>query len=230
MRAATRARISIGTGTSIASFSIGSRTIARSISLNAAALAAGGAIQFIARIGDPAPGGGTYYGAGEPVLNNRGDVAFSGILSPPDSNNIGNAEKEGVFLHTASGTIALARPGDAMPGGGTLLRTSFFQAELFINGRGDVVFSGTVDTDVNSDGIDDTGVWVSSGGKLRLVARTGTVIPGVGTLAQFINGNGAPPGETSDGCVINNRGQVLFSAILSDGRIGLFIATPAPSR
>ena len=65
---------------------------------------------------------------------------------------------------------------------------------------------------------------------LRLVARTGTLIPGVGTLAQFINGNGAPPGETSGGCVINNRGQVLFSAILSDGSVGLFIATPAPSR
>jgi hypothetical protein len=71
---------------------------------------------------------------------------------------------------------------------------------------------------------------ISSGGKLRLVARTGTVIPGVGTLAQFINGNGIFSGETSGGCVINNRGQVLFGAILSDGRIGPFIATPAPSR
>jgi len=194
--------------------------------------AAGGAIESIARIGDPAPGGGTFYGAIIPVLNNRGDVAFVGILSPPDNNNMTTYEA-GVFLHTASGTTALARPGDAMPGGGTLLRASIIQFQLFINGRSDVVFSGTVNTDVNSDGIDDTGVWVSSGGKLRLVARTGTVVPGVGTLAEFINGFGTLPtlpSEANGGCVINNRGQVLFSAILSDGRIGLFIATPTPSR
>jgi hypothetical protein len=71
---------------------------------------------------------------------------------------------------------------------------------------------------------------ISSGGKLRLVARTGALVPGVGTLAPFINGNGTVPGEADGDCLINNPGQVLFNAILSDGRIGLFIATPAPPR
>ena len=45
-----------------------------------------------------------------------------------------------------------------------------------------MVFGGSLDTDVNHDGIGDTGVFVWSAGTLRLVARTGTIIPGVGTV------------------------------------------------
>ena len=49
-----------------------------------------------------------------------------------------------------------------------------------------MAFNCVLDTDVNADGSLDTGLFVWSGGALRLVARTGTVIPGVGTVAQLV--------------------------------------------
>ena len=51
---------------------------------------------------------------------------------------------------------------------------------------------------VNGDGIDDTGVFVWSAGKLRLVVRTGTVIPGVGTVAHLMNPYLLDPNKVTD--------------------------------
>jgi len=137
-----------------------------------------------------------------------------------------------MFLHTANETVSIARPGDPMPGGGNFVRASAFLANCFINERGDVVFNGTLDTDVNQDGLPDTGIWVWSTGQLRLVAKTGTVVPGVGTVAHLSNPFVLPPSVTpmfaSCGALINNHGQVFFQAILSDGTDVLLIATPAP--
>ena len=100
------------------------------------------------------------------------------------------------------------------------------------NFRGDVVFNGTLDTDANGDGIPDTGMFVWSKGALRLVARTGTVIPGVGTVTHLMNPYLVPPTpvagpvSATSGAVINNRGQVFFQAILADGNDVLLVATP----
>ena len=72
----------------------------------------------------------------------------------------------------------------------------------------------------------DTGLYVRVGGVLRLVARTGTVIPGVGTVAGLVNSLGIT--FPSSGAIINNRGQVLFSALLTGGSNStvLLLATP----
>ena len=80
-----------------------------------------GKIQSIAHQGDPAPGGGTYRFAFGPVLNNGGDIAFIGDLTPAP----GFGENLAVFLHSKGETISVARPGDPMPGGGNLLTASF---------------------------------------------------------------------------------------------------------
>ena len=69
-----------------------------------------------------------------------------------------------------------------MPGGGKLISASVNANDIHVNNRGDVVFSGVVDTNVNSDGNDDTGLFQWSYGQLGVIARTGTVILGVGTL------------------------------------------------
>jgi len=85
-----------------------------------------------------------------------------------------------------------------------------------------------LDADDNGDGIADTGLYVSSRGSLHLVARTGTVIPGVGTIAHL-----QPPGPVGNaypnsGAIINDRGQVFFQATLGDGTTGvLLVATPS---
>ena len=91
----------------------------------------------------------------------------------------------------------------------------------------DVSFAAALDTDDNGDGIADTGLYVSSHGSLRLVARTGTVIPGLGTIA-YLGLAPFSPTPVAIGGVINERGQVLFFATLSDGEGVLLVATPSP--
>jgi hypothetical protein len=182
-----------------------------------------GALRSIAHQGDPAPGGGFYRLAFGAVVNSRGDVAFIGDVTPAP----GTGDALGVFLFSKGTTIAVARPGDSMPGGGTLVRASDQVANYHLNNRGDVSFSGMLDTDVNGDGINDTGLYVFSRGSLSLVARTGTVIPGLGTIAYL---GLAPflPFPAATGAINNERGQVLFFATLSDGTGILLVATPNP--
>jgi hypothetical protein len=54
-----------------------------------------------------------------------------------------------------------------------------------------------------TNGLNDTGAYVWSHGTLHLVARTGTVIPGVGTisyLGEFLNlSGGTNPTEMPEG-------------------------------
>ena len=185
--------------------------------------AATGQILSIAHQGAPAPGGGTYRLAFGPVINNSGQIVFIGDLTPsPDV-----AMALGVFLYTGGMTIPVARPGDAMPGGGHLANASFYVFNYQVNNAGDVAFNGTLDT-TDAEGAHDHGLYVWSRGYLRLVARTGTVVPGVGTIAHLAGP--IYPDWYGDLCVsyvsFNDRGQVLFQATLTDGRGVLLVATP----
>jgi hypothetical protein len=196
-----------------------------------------GNIRSIAHAGDPAPGGGVYRQAGGPVINDHGDIVFLGDLTPPPAVR----QVTGVFLHSAGETIRVAGPGDAMPGGGTFVTASNSLGwQLHMNNAGEVVFNAALDTDDNADDLPDTGLYVWSHGSLRLVARTGTVIPGVGTIAQLVMNvlRVAPPAVyvPNSGAHNNDRGQVVFGATLcdvgvtpcatSDGRGVLLVATP----
>jgi hypothetical protein len=190
--------------------------------------AATGRIRSIVHAGEHAPGG-ILNGAFGPVMNNSGDIAFQGDLSPAPPN--ANFQKLGVYLHMKGVTIPVALPGDRMPGGGHFVTASFFVVnEVHINNRGEVSFSALLDTDDDHDGNPDTGLYVSWNGSVKLVARTGTVIPGVGTirhLATATTGFPPPPVLTPSSSAVNNdRGQVLFCATLTDGTAVLLLATP----
>lgn len=182
-----------------------------------------GDVLSIAHQGDAAPGGGTYRLAFGPVLNNRGQAAFIGDLTPaPDA-----GQSLAVFLFSNGTVTPVARPGDAMPGGGTMVTASFFIANYHVNDHGDVAFNATLNT--ATGGVSDTGLYVRSRGRTGLVARTGTVIPGVGTIATLRN----TPFETtyaSGAAILNDRGQVLFTASLTDGSFVLLVATPTRRR
>jgi hypothetical protein len=183
-----------------------------------------GAITSIAHSGDPAPRGGAFRQAYSPVLNDSGDVVFLGDLSsPPHAGQV-----LGVYLHSGGQTIAVARPGDAMPGGGTLVTASSVSSQqIHLNNRGDVVFNASLDT----GGPAESGLFVWSDGSVRLIARTSTVIPGVGTIAQMTMGVILIPPPVvvtpNSGAINNDRGQVLFGATLSDGRGVLLVASPS---
>jgi hypothetical protein len=179
-----------------------------------------GPIVSIAHQGDPAPGGGVFNVAFGPVLNSRGDILFIGDLgTSPDA-----ITAAGVFLFSKGTLASVARPGDAMPGGGHLTSASPIIQSYDLNNGGDVTFAAALDT--GPADAPDTGLYVRVGGVLRLVARTGTVIPGVGTVAGLVNSLGIT--FPSSGAIINNRGQVLFSALLTGGGNStvLMLATP----
>ncbi len=168
--------------------------------------AATGAIQSIAHQGEAAPGGGTFLYASGPVINNLGQVAFVGGLTSTTA---------GVFLFSAGAVVPIARPGDPMPGGGYLVKALRGSPVLHLSKAGDLSFFAALNTG-------DLGLYVSSRGVLRLVAGTGTVMPGVGTTEAVLPGGG-----------INERGQVLFNAQVRDAsgqeRVVLVLATPSPA-
>jgi hypothetical protein len=176
--------------------------------------------------GDPVPGGGNFRQVFHDVMNNRGDIVFNGDLTPPPDAN----QSIGVFLYSGGEITAIVRPGDPMPGGGTLVNASLVGANVHINDQGDIVFSGQID--VGDDSL-VTGLFQSSHGKLSVVARTGTVIPGIGTVDQLTSPSQIvvppPPGFfTTSGAINNDVGQVLFQATLTDGKGVFLLATPTP--
>jgi hypothetical protein len=101
---------------------------------------------------------------------------------------------------------AVARTGDAAPGGGTFDR--FGQETLPIvapvNAAGDVVFFATV-----VRGGADEGIFLRRGGRVVAVAREGDRVPGVGRLAGF--GKHPTP-------ALSDAGSVAFVAAVAGGR------------
>jgi hypothetical protein len=165
------------------------------------------------------PGGGALI-FGYPVgLNNAGDVLFGNSLNPA---MIGGPIAP--YLRSGGQTVRVAGPGDAMPGGGkiTLIGTGS------LNNQGDVAFNAALDTK-------DEGVYLYSKGTLSLISKSGSDIPGVGTLFDLEQGNslatGLPPlpaGSPAGYVLLGDQGQVVFPATLKDARIGLLLATPKP--
>jgi hypothetical protein len=177
-------------------------------------------IRSIAHIGDTSPCGArpyrTAFGA---LINSVGDIAFIGDLTPaPDF-----AQVHGVFLFSKGRTRPVACPGAAMPGGGTMETAGFQDNTYGLNNRGQVTFAATLNTS-SMVGVHDSGIYSFFGGSNHLVARTGTVIPGVGTIASV--GLGVDPPSAQAGAQNNDRGQVLLSATLTDNRVVLLLATP----
>jgi len=184
-----------------------------------------GQITSIAHAGDLAPGGGVFRQALFPGINARGDVVFTGDLTPaPDANHV-----LGIFLYSGGKIIPIARPGDPMPGGGHLVTASVVNGNTHLNNQGDVVFNAALDTTHN--GVPDTGLFEWSHGRLSLIARSGTVLPGVGTVDNLtFNEIVIPPPPIlvpTSGAIINDRGEVLFGATLTDGRGVMLLDTPS---
>ena len=182
--------------------------------------AATGQIRLLARQGGPAPGGGTCRGATRSLVNNQGQIVFG-----CDMGSAGEPlfERMGMFFRADGVTIPIVRPGDPMPGGGSNLRAGAGNL-VHLNDAGDVTFAARLETG-------EDGLYVWSRGSLGLVARTGTVIPGVGTIVGVV-----PPDLVGtqrfpwEGIGANDLGQVLFTAAVDDGsgtlRGVLVLATP----
>ena len=130
----------------------------------------------------------------------------------------------GLFLSSGGSLSAVIRPGDALPGGGNFVTTGFGSPQFSFNDRGEAAFAATLDTDDDGDGIPDTGVYVWSAGALQLIARTGTVVPSIGTIAHIQSPQSIGSRLPFGGAVLNSRGDVLFEATLTNGLGVLLVA------
>ena len=113
--------------------------------------------------------------------------------------------------------MVIAKPGDVMPGGGTLATAGEFPHNAHINNWGDIAFTGTL-----TDG--GHGVYAWSRGTLRLVAKTGTNT-GVGTISG-LNDLGLESGQASTYVSINDLGRIVFAARFQEGGGALLMAIP----
>ena len=101
-----------------------------------------------------------------------------------------------------------------MPGGGHVTRLVRNTAQVGLNERGDLTFYADLDTS-------ESGLYIYSKSSISLIARTGTVVPGVGTIFSMEMSD--QPGNS---VALNDYGQVGFGCTLADGRVVLLIATP----
>jgi hypothetical protein len=183
-----------------------------------------GNIVSIAHQGDAAPGGGTYRLAFGPIVNDKGAVVFIGDLTAsPDT-----GQTLAVYLYNKGATVAIAKPGDTMPGGGHLVTASFMTGNYDLNNKGQVLFNAALDTDADSDGVQDTGLYLWTKGVTTLVARTGTDAGGTIGAIKGVEGPGglAPDSPTSGDASFNDKGQVLFEATDANGTGRLLLGTP----
>ena len=168
-----------------------------------------GKVESIAHQGGQAANGNFYRGAWGPAVNNSGDLVFMGELTPPP----GLTSARGIFLHSRGVTALIARPGDMMPDGRKIMTVNPASSagNYSLNNRGEVTFNAALEGG-------ESGLYVHSRGAVHLVAGTGTVIPGVGTVTDV---------SGLIGGVLNDASQVFFWATMKDGRGVLLLATPS---
>jgi hypothetical protein len=160
-----------------------------------------GVLSRVVVAGQPVPGGGTFEHfsiESQPVVapvNAKSQIAFfATLLRAPAA--------EGLFVSSGSRIAKVAAEGDPVPGGGTI--SGFGRHPIpAINRTGSVAFAAAV-----SGGKTVEGIFVSSVGRLRVVARAGEAAPGMpsGTLANL------------DSPALNDRGDVAFLATVRRGR------------
>ena len=158
-------------------------------------------LQLVVASGQVAPTGGNF---------DRFDVASQPIVAPPNarghvafySSIVRSKAREGIFLATGSRIMKVAAIGDAVPGGGIL--TEFAKHPIpALNDADKVAFGAAV-----TGALANEGVFMATGGSLKVIALSGTDAPGVpgGTLVEF------------DTPALNNSDEVVFGAKVRQGR------------
>jgi len=171
-------------------------------------LSSEGSLKRIVGTGDPAPQGETFQAFYFSSLNNEGEIAFVGAVSPSNRYGIyvGSAEFRGIVS-----------TGDPAPGGGTF---TLFQS-VSLNDSGQVLFSASVAVPSRS------GIFLWSDGSVRAIAQAGNGAPGGGTFLSV-----SQPSLNASGQVAFHGSLFRSSGIfLSSGGVVTSIARsgdPAP--
>ena len=171
----------------------------------------------IAREGGAVPGGpGELFSLSDPVINDRGQVAFEAFLSRTGS----QSDTHAILRGDGDVLEKIARSGDAAPtsgldpaGPGAATRGEFALfgfaplGDLAIAETGAVVFEASTRTGPGGDALGD-GLFVGDGRDLLAVVREGDAVAGgvVDSIEFDFEGG------------LNDLGQVAYAARLTDGR------------
>ncbi|MGH7972950.1 MAG: DUF7453 family protein, partial [Limisphaerales bacterium] len=156
-----------------------------------------------------APNGLPFAGASyQPVLNNRGQLLFNGLISTSQGIVPAQGLGLGMFIADQFGHISnIVSPGDAAPGGGTF----DFAETSWINDMGDVAFGAHIAGEECVGNNPPT--LANQAGRIFCGDNVYVKLVGRQSVAVAHQGTPAPDGGTfrhSWGPVINNLRQVLF--------------------
>lgn len=158
------------------------------------------------------PGGGTFLAAASgPAVDAVGGLAFTARVAGADTSEV-------LVYLPDDGEAVTVRPGDAAPraGDGFFGGAPFFPPDL--NDAGTIAFKSYV-----ARGTGGMGIFRTRGDALEPVVRVGDVAPLSGArVVRFAD----LPGDPSLGA----NDDVAFSALLDDGRRGVFVGTAAGIR
>jgi hypothetical protein len=149
-----------------------------------------GTITTVVPVGTAMPGGGKLTQGWRVDINDQAAIAFEGAV---DGKDVYSA-----FLAQGGNIIALATPDHDVPGGGGKLRTI---TAPHLDNNGNVVMLGQVG--------DNWGAFLYTGGKLVTIAKPGDALPGGGTLTTSANYRH----ETD----VNDSGAVVFAGQFDGG-------------
>ncbi|MBL9119911.1 MAG: hypothetical protein JNL80_08355 [Phycisphaerae bacterium] len=175
-----------------------------------------GTIDNVARVGGPAPGGGTFVNVGHGSINDAGTVAFVGRASVDTG--------PGIFTWTNGTLQKIARPGSPAPGGGTY---TIIVGETLGFSDGTNIPVGPL-PDINNLGTIAFRTLASGSVSRGIVLRTSA---GVATWAVKAN-TATPIGGTffdMQGASLNDAGELCFFAdvnISGTFTSGLFAGLP----
>jgi hypothetical protein len=162
---------------------------------------------LVARTGQVAPGlgdGAVFSSFSNSLrLSDAGSVAYGASLTGV---GVSTSNSFGIWRDNT----LIARTGDALPSGAGIGRFSGLHL-LGVNLGGQVAFGGN-----GSDGL-----FLGDGVEVVQVALTGAALAG-SSIFSVRGGDGQAPGTS-----FNDKGQLVYTATLADGRSGVFLFTPS---
>lgn len=188
-------------------------TIVRSVFVRAG----NGALREVVRPGDLLPNNEIYFDSGlyDLVLNNRGDVAFTGK----------DALNKIVLFRSDAGSgrgdlKTIVREGQAVPGSDLLI---YNINKYTLNDARQMAFTATIWDGVNSDSKLEALFFYDDLNGLKEIVRTGDAFDG-STISQiYFAGNNSNIFLENNGDGINNKGEVTFSFKLDNDGQGIAI-------
>lgn len=187
----------------------------------------GGSLHLVVRSGSGAPGFIAEFGrVFLPLIDNLGQTAFFSELV---GDGVSDANDDSIWVERAGGLNIVARAGEHAPGtieGVAFNGTNFSFGSLAMNGNAQIAFLGGL-TGPEVSGSNDFGIWAEGSNGLELVIREGDSIElgqgDVRTVSNlyFVGGTSAEAGRRSS---FNERGELVFTAIFTDGGSGVFVA------